>query len=364
MIDLTPLDVRKKRGDFKRGLRGYDPEDVDGFLELVAERFEVLVRENLTLAERAERLEEQVRSQEGREKAVNDALVTAQQLREDISGQARREADTIRGNAEAEAKAMVDRARVDAGMVRREVEKEIDAALREARRRLEEAQEALENLERNRARFLKSFRTLLEREMDGVEVEEGRSALDLPTIDLELLGGQTGEELMEARIELAPGGVSDLEEEAPEEFGTEEFGREAVDEGADPTDEAEVSLDDAVDAASDDGGAGWDGDEVPDPEAFFAAASDSGEDAPDSDGDPDPSVEERFAADPGGEDGASAIAGQLEDLFGAPEAEGGSAEVEEAVDGESDFDETEDEDPDRAGGRAGFRFENDDEEQG
>ena len=24
MIDLTPLDVRKKRGDFKRGLRGYD----------------------------------------------------------------------------------------------------------------------------------------------------------------------------------------------------------------------------------------------------------------------------------------------------------------------------------------------------
>ncbi len=32
MIDLTPLDVRKKRGDFRRGLRGYDPEEVDHFL--------------------------------------------------------------------------------------------------------------------------------------------------------------------------------------------------------------------------------------------------------------------------------------------------------------------------------------------
>ncbi len=40
MIDLTPLDVRKKRGDFGKGLRGYDPQEVDGFLELVAERME------------------------------------------------------------------------------------------------------------------------------------------------------------------------------------------------------------------------------------------------------------------------------------------------------------------------------------
>jgi len=49
MIDLTPLDVRKKAGDFRRILRGYDPQEVDIFLELVAERMEVLVRENMAL---------------------------------------------------------------------------------------------------------------------------------------------------------------------------------------------------------------------------------------------------------------------------------------------------------------------------
>ena len=38
MIDLTPLDVRSKRGDFRRILRGYEPQEVDTFLELVAER--------------------------------------------------------------------------------------------------------------------------------------------------------------------------------------------------------------------------------------------------------------------------------------------------------------------------------------
>ena len=56
MIDLTPLDVRKKRGDFKKSLRGYDPLEVDGFLELVAERMEELVKANMTLEERAQRV--------------------------------------------------------------------------------------------------------------------------------------------------------------------------------------------------------------------------------------------------------------------------------------------------------------------
>ena len=59
MIDLTPLDVRNKRADFKKLLRGYDPQEVDVFLEVVAERLEELVRENLTLKERTQLLQEQ-----------------------------------------------------------------------------------------------------------------------------------------------------------------------------------------------------------------------------------------------------------------------------------------------------------------
>ena len=46
MIDLTPLDVRKKKGDFRRGLRGYEPQQVDDFLDVVADRLDALVREH------------------------------------------------------------------------------------------------------------------------------------------------------------------------------------------------------------------------------------------------------------------------------------------------------------------------------
>ena len=95
MIDLTPLDVRNKRGDFKKLMRGYDPQAVDVFLEIAAERLEELVRENIVLRERAESLERQVGAQTGREQAVQEALVTAQEIRADVLAQAQRDADSV-----------------------------------------------------------------------------------------------------------------------------------------------------------------------------------------------------------------------------------------------------------------------------
>ncbi|MCG6987279.1 MAG: DivIVA domain-containing protein [Gemmatimonadetes bacterium] len=171
MIDLTPLDVRKKRGDFKKTMRGYDPQEVDVFLELVAERLEVLVRDNIQLRSRAETLEQQLSSSAGRERAVQEALVTAQELRADIRAQAQREADLLIQEAQAEARQRV----VD------------------SERRIELLADSLSELERRRLRFLKTFRQLLERELDGVEVEEARAPLEERAIEMNLGGGREEE---------------------------------------------------------------------------------------------------------------------------------------------------------------------------
>ncbi len=164
MIDLTPLDVRKKRGDFAKALRGYEAQEVDVFLELVAERMEVLVKENLQLKERSDRLGDQVKGQEGREQAVQEALVTAQELRQQVKEQANREAQ----------------------LLEREARGRIEKMLQEAEKLLADRKSALEELERHRTRFLKAFRTLLERELDAVEVEANRMPLEDVTLDLEL----------------------------------------------------------------------------------------------------------------------------------------------------------------------------------
>lgn len=180
MIDLTPLDVRKKRGDFRRGIRGYERQEVDSFLELVAERLEEVVRENLQMRERVQSLQQQTAAQTQREEAVRDALVTAQELRAEIREQARVEADRIVQEAHTEARRMIA-----------EAEAEVRTRLRNSERQADHAVATLGVLERRRLRFLQSFRQLLERELDVVEVEEGRPPLEERSFDLNFGGGSS-----------------------------------------------------------------------------------------------------------------------------------------------------------------------------
>jgi hypothetical protein len=148
---------------------------VDVFLELVAERLEELVRDNVHLRDRVDALQRTVDSQSGREHAVQEALVTAQELRSDIKGAAQREADLILQEAKSEARSLVA-----------EADAEIRNRLRDAERRLEAGRDTMEELERRRSRFLKHFRQLLERELEDLVVEEGKEPVDQRPIELDL----------------------------------------------------------------------------------------------------------------------------------------------------------------------------------
>jgi len=148
MIDLTPLEVRKKKGDFRRTMRGYEVPAVDDFLDLVADRMEQLVRDNSTLSERAVRLEEQVRETRDRERALTEALVTAQEMREEMRQQTQREAELVYREAEAEAARMLE----------------------EAARAVEREQDGLRRLRARQRQVLASYRALLERELTELSV--------------------------------------------------------------------------------------------------------------------------------------------------------------------------------------------------
>ncbi len=154
MIDLTPLDVRKKKGDFRRAVRGYDAELVDDFLDMVAERLEELVKQNVALTERAEHLQDQVVSFREREKALNEALVTAQQLRSEAQAQADREADLLRREAQGQAERIVE----------------------EGQRSYRELARQIEGLQARKGQFLRTFRTLLERYLSELDMDEARES--------------------------------------------------------------------------------------------------------------------------------------------------------------------------------------------
>jgi DivIVA domain-containing protein len=154
MIDeafhLTPLDVR--RYDFGRALRGYNPARVDQFRDQVAEELERLTKINQDLDGRARSFHEQLRAFRERDKALNDALIAAQQLRDDVRGQAEREAQLIIREAQGEA------------------ERIIEAAKAEVRRMEEE----LDSLDRSRRTYLAQMRTLIARQLSEVEASDSQ----------------------------------------------------------------------------------------------------------------------------------------------------------------------------------------------
>ena len=108
-FNLTPLDIRKQ--EFRKTLRGYDTLGVEDFRARVADALERSLREKQVLEERVAAMAEQLRVFREREKAMNEALVAAQQLRQDTRNAAEREAQVIVREAEAEAKRLLDEAK-------------------------------------------------------------------------------------------------------------------------------------------------------------------------------------------------------------------------------------------------------------
>ncbi|MHB1343060.1 MAG: DivIVA domain-containing protein [Thermoleophilia bacterium] len=97
-MKLTPLDIRHK--EFRRGMRGYSDEDVDLFLDEVADEFERLFQENIEMRERLEQFEEKVRHHESLKETLQKTLVSAQQQADGTRANARKEAELILKDAE------------------------------------------------------------------------------------------------------------------------------------------------------------------------------------------------------------------------------------------------------------------------
>jgi len=148
---LTPLDVRKS--EFRKSMRGYDAGSVEDFRARVADEFERVVREKIALEERLRVIEAQLDDYKQRDKAMNDALIAAQQMRADTREAAEREAQILLREAETEAERRLDKAR-----------REVD--------RLEDSGQ---DLARKHHAYLASLRALVERqkaELDALATSE------------------------------------------------------------------------------------------------------------------------------------------------------------------------------------------------
>ena len=133
---LTPLDVR--RWEFGSSLRGYDRARVDEFKARVADEIEDLARRIADLDARAVGFHEQLRSFRERDRAINDALISAQELRTDIREQAEKEGSLVRQEARGDADQVLGEARLEADRLSQDSRNEAERMLTDARVRSDE----------------------------------------------------------------------------------------------------------------------------------------------------------------------------------------------------------------------------------
>jgi cell division initiation protein len=167
-MPIRPIDVRRK--EFRNSLRGYDANQVDDFLDAVADEFERAYTDNSRMREEIASLRERLQQFEELEGSIRAALVHAEQAADDLRRSATQEADHLRRSAEREADLTVREAKARSHQI-----------LAESSARVERVQESYTVLQEAKRNFANDFRHLLKIYMDTMENMEIASAREIET---------------------------------------------------------------------------------------------------------------------------------------------------------------------------------------
>ncbi|MBN2035854.1 MAG: DivIVA domain-containing protein [Chitinispirillaceae bacterium] len=180
---ITPLDIRKQ--PFRRTLRGFDPDAVNSFLEMVATEFEGIIRQNSEFATRIKQLEEKVEGYAKIERTLNETLLTAQKI-----------TDEARVNAQKEAELIIKDATIRAGVQENEI-----------RQRVMQLENDLASLKNHRDTFLARFRGMLTTQLNLLSVIGGDLQVPVDDKDIEPVAELSDESESETDISDAPRGA-------------------------------------------------------------------------------------------------------------------------------------------------------------
>jgi cell division initiation protein len=167
-MPIRPIDIRRK--EFKSAFRGYDANQVDDFLDAVADEFERNYTENQRMREEVSSLRDRLQQFEDLEGSIRDALVHAEQASNDLRRTATQEAEGIRQSAQREADFTI-----------REAQSRSHQMLADSSARIERVQDSYTALQEAKLRFANDFRHILKTYTDVMENMEVASAREIET---------------------------------------------------------------------------------------------------------------------------------------------------------------------------------------
>ena len=148
-MKITPLDIQQQQ--FKTKIfGGLDAEDVDAFLQTVAQEMEDLSRENSELKEQIRRNADAMAEMSTRETQLRDTMLAAQRITEDMKSNSQKEATLIISEAELKA----------------------DKILADANIKLAQLNSQIQDLRREKLQFETALKSLLDTHYKMISLNE------------------------------------------------------------------------------------------------------------------------------------------------------------------------------------------------
>ncbi len=212
---ITPIDIRKQ--EFRKSMRGYDQDEVDTFLSMIADEMEELIGSSQHARGEVSSLNERLAEYRQMEETMRETLITVQKAADEKREIARKEAEMILKEAEMRAGSWIE----------------------EAHRSIRDIKKELAKLRGMRDSYVTRLRMLVQAQMDMLKLAEIEEEMPDETLDLfeekleELTMrarervAQAGEELpeesdlVEVRVEEPAVGEEEVEEGSPDEISEE-----------------------------------------------------------------------------------------------------------------------------------------------
>jgi len=118
-MKISPIEIRQQ--EFTKKMRGYDPDEVQNFLESLAEELDKLNIENESLKSEVESLTEQISEYKKIEKNLQDTLLSAQESSAKSMEATKKQTSLMIREAELKASQIIEKARESTNDIRNAV---------------------------------------------------------------------------------------------------------------------------------------------------------------------------------------------------------------------------------------------------
>ncbi len=154
---LTPLEIENRK--FKKEMGGYSKVEVEEFMRVISENYELIYKENLANKDKINMLSNAIKQYKSMEEALQNAILVAQNAGDEVVQNAKRNAENIIKDAENKATQLLADASREVTRVSYEYE--------EMRRNVEVFRTRIISLLTSQLEIVKEFSMPVDREIEG-----------------------------------------------------------------------------------------------------------------------------------------------------------------------------------------------------